>query len=181
MQRPAFNETFDRLDRELGARLRGRLGGRGCLARTLALAADAMSPLYRFAVLVLILWRPTRVRGVRALVAAVVAALIAKRIREGVARPRPGVRVEGGLPSRHAAAAVAIAGVIAERRRGLALPVAVITAVGLAGRITTGDHDPADVVAGAVLGGVVASVVARVGRRPTRARGRRAGQRAARG
>ena len=42
--------------------------------------------------------------------------------------------------------------------------MAVITAIGLSGRISTGDHDPADVVAGALLGGVVARVVARLGR-----------------
>src|SRR5271157_826280 len=166
MPRPALHETIDRFDRELGACLRECVADRSRLARTLALAADAMAPVYRLVVLVLILWRPTRGRGLRALVAAVAAALIAKRIRDGVARPRPGLRSGGGLPSRHAAAAVAIAGIVAQRRRALALPMAAITAVGLMGRISSGDHDPVDVVAGAVLGGVVARVVGELA--PTR-------------
>jgi undecaprenyl-diphosphatase len=164
MQKTTVRETLDRLDRRLGAHLRDRVAGRGRTARALAVAADAMSPLYRLVVLVLILWRPTRVRGVRALVAAVAAALIARRMRDDIARARPGARVEGGLPSRHAASAVAIAGIVAERRRGLRLPMAVITAIGLMGRISTGEHDPADVVTGALLGGVVARIVARLGR-----------------
>ncbi len=164
MPTTTLHETLDRLDRALGARLRDRLAGRSRVGRALAIAADAMSPLYRFVVLVLILWRPTRVRGVRALVAAVSAALIAKRMREAIARPRPGQRAEGGLPSRHAAAAVAITGIVAQRRRGLGLPMAAITAFGLMGRISSGDHEPADVVAGAVVGGLVARVVGRVGR-----------------
>jgi len=164
MPRPALHETFDRFDRELGTRLRERVADRSRLARTLALAADVMSPLYRLVVLVLILWRPTRVRGLRALVAAVAAALIAKRMRDGIARQRPGLRTDGGLPSRHAAAAVAIAGIVAQRRRALGLPMAAITAVGLMGRISSGDHDPVDIIAGAVLGGVVARVVGGLGR-----------------
>lgn len=167
MPTTTLHETLDRLDRALGARLRDRLAGRSRIARALALAADAMSPLYRFVVLVLILWRPTRARGVRALVAAVSAALIARRMRDAIARPRPGLRAEGGLPSRHAAAAVAITGIVAQRRRGLGLPMAVITAFGLMGRISSGDHEPADVVAGAVLGGLVARVVGRLGRAPS--------------
>jgi len=160
----ALHETINRLDRELGARMRGRVARRGRIARTLAVAGGTMSPLYRIMILALILWRPTRMRGIRALIGAVAAAMIARRMRDGIARPRPGGRAEGGLPSRHAAAAVAIAGIVAERRRRLGLPMAVITAIGLSGRISTGDHDPADVVAGAVLGGVVARVVARMGR-----------------
>lgn len=160
----ALHENISRLDRKLGASLRSRLAGRGRIARFLAVAAGVMSPVYRVMVLALILWRPTRMRGVRALIGAVAAALIARRMRDEIDRPRPGARPEGGLPSRHAAAAVAIAGIIAERRRGLGLPMAVITAIGLSGRISTGDHDPADVVAGALLGGVVARVVARLGR-----------------
>jgi len=60
---------------------------------------------------------------------------------------------------------LAIAGIVAERRRALGLPVAAITAVGLMGRISSGDHDPGDVVAGAILGGIVARVVGGVGRR----------------
>jgi membrane-associated phospholipid phosphatase len=160
----ALHQTFNRLDRELGASLRTRVAGRRRTARSLAIAAAAMSPVYRVVVVALILWRPTRMRGVRALVAAAFAALIARRMRNQLARPRPGARPEGGMPSRHAAAAVAIAGIVAERRPGLGLPMAVITAVGLTGRISTGDHDPADVLAGALLGGVVAGVVARVSR-----------------
>jgi membrane-associated phospholipid phosphatase len=164
MPRTALHETIDRLDRELGARLRDRVAARPRVARALAIAADVMSPAYRVIVVVLILWRPTRMRGVRALIAAASAALIAKRMRDAIDRPRPGLRAEGGLPSRHAAAAVAIAGIVAERRRALGLPMAAITAVGLTGRISSGDHDPVDVVAGALLGGIVARVVGRLGR-----------------
>ena len=164
MPTTTVHETLDRLDRALGARLRARLAGRPRTARALAIAADALSPLYRAVVLVLILWRPTRARGVRALVAAVSAAVIAKGMREAIARPRPGLRADGGLPSRHAAAAVAITGIVAQRRRGLGLPMAAITAFGLLGRVSSGDHEPADIVAGAVLGGLVASAVGRLGR-----------------
>ena len=63
MPTTTLHETLDRLDRELGARLRDRLAGRSRVGRALAIAADVMSPLYRFVVLVLILWRPTRMRG----------------------------------------------------------------------------------------------------------------------
>ena len=164
MPTTTLQETLDRLDRALGARLRDRLARRSRAARALAIGGDALSPLYRVVVVVLILWRPTRARGVRALVSAVCAAVIAKRMREAIARPRPGLRAGGGLPSRHAAAAVAVTGIIAQRRRGLGLPTAAITAIGLVGRVSSGDHEPADILAGAVLGGLVASVVGRLGR-----------------
>lgn len=157
--------TLERYDRELGDAVRDSVGARRRLAELFAIAAEVMSPAYRVLVLSLILWRPTRARGVQALAGAVVAALIAKRLRDEIARPRPGTRTEGGLPSRHAAAAVAIAVILAERRKGLGLPMAVVTAIGLMGRITTGDHDPADIISGALLGGTVARLVLRVSRR----------------
>lgn len=146
-------------DRALGARLRGVLTRRTAVARTLECAARAMSPAYRLAVLALILWRPTRLRGLRALAAGVIAAMAAKRLRDEVSRPRPGQRDGGGWPSRHAAAAVAVASVVAERRPAIGVPLAVATGVGLLGRVSTGDHDPADLVAGAVLGRLVARLV----------------------
>ncbi len=169
MTSPGLNATLDRYDRDLGGRLRVRVGARRQMAGLFGLAADVMSPAYRVLVLTLILWRPTRARGLRALVASVLAALIAKRLRDAIRRPRPGCRPEGGLPSRHAAAAAAIAVVVSERRAGLGLPMALITAVGLVGRVTTGDHDPADVISGAVLGGIVARGVVWItaGRRAT--------------
>lgn len=168
MTTPGLPSTLDQFDRDLGERLRGHVGARRRLAEIFGLAADVMSPAYRVLVLTLILWRPTRNRGLRALAAAVLAALIARRVRDGIRRPRPGTRPEGGLPSRHAAASVAIAAVLSERRSGLGLPLALITAIGLLGRVTTGDHDPADVIVGAVLGGMVARVIMRMtpGRRP---------------
>lgn len=158
--------TLERYDRGLGDAVRDRVGARRRLADLFAIAADVMSPAYRVLVVTLILWRPTRSRGLRALVGAVLAALVAKRLRDEIARPRPGARTEGGLPSRHAAASVAIAAILAERRKGLGLPMALITAIGLMGRITTGDHDPADIISGALLGGTVARLVLRLsGRR----------------
>jgi membrane-associated phospholipid phosphatase len=161
-----LNATLDRYDRELGESLRGQVGARRRLAEVCGLAAGVMSPAYRILVLTLILWRPTRARGLRALAAAVLAASIAKRLRDTIRRPRPGTRPGGGLPSRHAAASVAIAAVLTERRTGLGLPMALITAIGLLGRVATGDHDPGDVIAGVVLGGIVARVMIRItGRR----------------
>jgi len=162
MTNPDAQAPFDRYDRRLGAFLRARLNARASVARVLAGAANTMSPAFRVLVAILILWRPTRRRGLRALVAAVLAALLAKRLRDDIARPRPGARIEGGMPSRHAAAAVAIASVLADRRRGTGLPLAVITALGLAGRLSTGEHDPADLVAGALLGRGVARLVTRI-------------------
>jgi membrane-associated phospholipid phosphatase len=151
--------TLGRYDRELGASLREQVSTRQRVHTTFGLAADVMSPAYRFVVLLLIVWRPTRAQGLRALIAAALAALIAKRIRDELARPRPGARSDGGLPSRHAAAAVAIATVLADHRPRLGLPMAMVTAFGLMGRISTGDHDPADVLAGALLGAVIGRVV----------------------
>jgi hypothetical protein len=159
MSAEGLNTTLERYDRGLGDAARRRIGARRGLSDALGIAADVMSPAYRVAVLTLILWRPTRARGIRALAAAVAAALIAKRLRDAIARPRPGARTEGGLPSRHAAASVAIAAVVARRRAGVGVVVAFVTALGLLGRVTTGDHDPADVVSGALLGGLVARVV----------------------
>jgi len=155
--------VLNRYDRELGKTLRTHLSASPSLAHVLASAARALSPVFRILVAILILWRPTRMRGLRALAAAVIAALLAKRLRDEIARPRPGMRTEGGLPSRHAAAAVAIASVVADRHRGAGLPLAIITAVGLIGRISTGEHDPGDVIAGALLGRGVAGLVVRFG------------------
>jgi membrane-associated phospholipid phosphatase len=162
MVSPGLNATLERYDRELGERLRGRVGARRGLAELFGVAADVMSPAYRVLVLTLILWRPTRARGLRAFAAAVLAAVIAKRLRDAIRRPRPGPRPDGGLPSRHAAASVAIAAILVDRRSGLGLPVALITAIGLVVRVTTGEHDPADVIAGALLGGIVARVTVRM-------------------
>ncbi len=163
MAEPTADALFNRYDRALGAALRTRLNARPSVARTLDGAAQAMSPAFRVLVAIMILWRPTRMRGVQALIAAVIAALLAKRLRDDIARPRPGERSEGSMPSRHAAAAVAIASVLADRHRGVGLPLATATAVGLMGRISTGDHDPADLVAGALIGRGVAGLVVRVG------------------
>lgn len=162
MTEPSVDAVFNRYDRKLGAALRAHVNARPSVARALAGAAQAMSPAYRVLVAIMIVWRPTRMRGVRALIAAVIAALLAKRLRDGIARPRPGDRTDGAMPSRHAAAAVAIASVLADRRRGVGPPLAIVTALGLVGRISTGDHDPADLVAGALIGRGVAGLVVRV-------------------
>lgn len=149
------------IDRRLGAAVRraaARPPGGTWAAR---LAAHALSPGFRAVVAAMIARRATRPAGVRALAAGVAAAMTARALRDRVGRTRPGARTEGGFPSRHAAAAAAIAGTVARRHARLGRALAVCAAVGLAGRVAVAEHEPADIAAGAGLGIAVAAVLAR--------------------
>jgi len=149
-----------RHDRRLGENIRTRverLPGGLALAKG---AANVVSPLFHLAVGATLAEPGHRATGIRMLAAGVGAAMIARALRDRIGRPRPGDREEGGFPSRHAAAATAIAMTAAPRRPTMGLALSVIAAVGLLGRIGSGQHEPADIVAGALLGALVASVVA---------------------
>jgi membrane-associated phospholipid phosphatase len=103
-------------------------------------------------VALLILRRGRRRTGLHALASGVAAAMAARALRDRVGRPRPGDRPDGGFPSRHAAAAAAIARAASRREPRLGRALAAAAALGLAGRVATAEHDPADIAAGAALG-----------------------------
>lgn len=126
---------------------------------TAAAVAAAMSPAFRGVVGLLIAFPRTRATGGRALVAAVAAAMAARVMRDALGRPRPGPRDEGGFPSRHAAAAAAIAATVARELPQLGTGLGVACTAGSLARVAHGDHEPADIAAGAVLGVAVAAVV----------------------
>jgi membrane-associated phospholipid phosphatase len=152
------------LDRRAGARVRaavGRLpGGRAAAAA----AAGALAPAFRGLVLALLVDRPRRHTGVAALAAAVGAAQAAAVLRDRLGRPRPGSRAEGGLPSRHAAAAAAIVRTVGRRHPRAARPLALLAALGLAGRVAAAEHDPGDIAAGVLVGWAAAGVVRAIDR-----------------
>ncbi len=149
------------LDRKVGNHIRSTVAGRAEPARALALAARALSPVFRGVVALLVILPRERRIGVRAGFAATVAALLAGRLRRLIGRPRP---VDGapGFPSRHAAASAAIVTTVARARPGLGAILGVVALVGVTGRITSGRHDPADIASGAVLGYATAVTVRRL-------------------
>jgi undecaprenyl-diphosphatase len=151
-----------RIDRRVGARVRSAAaalpGGRGVADA----AARALSPAFRLMVALMILRAASRRAGLEALVAGVGAATAARLLRDRLARRRPGTRTEGGFPSRHAAAAAAIAHAAARRHRRLGRALGAAAAVGLVARVASADHDPADIAAGAALGIAVAGVLERL-------------------
>lgn len=139
------DRTAGRAVRRAGAHLPGAASGARIAARTL-------SPAFRGAVVALVLVRPTRPAGVAALGAGVAAGLAARAMRDRIGRRRPGARGDGGFPSRHAAASVAIARAVQRRRPAVGAALWGVALAGLLGRVVTADHDPADIVAGAVVG-----------------------------
>ncbi|HMM49752.1 MAG TPA: phosphatase PAP2 family protein, partial [Miltoncostaeaceae bacterium] len=149
-------------DRRLGATLRRRLNRWPTVALGARWAADALSPAFRALVVVLIARPPTRAIGLRAGAAAVAGALVARALRARIGRRRPGARREGGFPSRHATAAVAIVWVLGHADRRWRFPLGASAALGLAGRVLSADHEPADVVAGAALGATVGACATRI-------------------
>ncbi|HWH15189.1 MAG TPA: phosphatase PAP2 family protein [Miltoncostaeaceae bacterium] len=151
--------TLVRADRRAGAALRGATAARPVAARLAAAAAAALSPGTRLAVAVLILGRATRPAGLRGLAAGVAAALAARALRDRIGRRRPGGRAEGGFPSRHSAAAVAVTLAVAPGAPRAGAALAAATALALPARVATGDHDPADILAGAALGAAVGGVL----------------------
>ncbi len=161
---PRLTARAASLDRAAGRAVREVLARHPTLARTAAGASTTMSPAFRVLVGVLIARRRTRRAGLHALASSVAAALTARELRDRIGRPRPGPRTEGGLPSRHAAAAVAIAKAVQRHHPLLGGALWPLVALGLVGRVQTGNHDPADVAAGAITGIAVDGVLARIGR-----------------
>lgn len=111
-----------------------------------------MSPAFRLTVAALIARRSSRRTGLEALAAGVGAALVARLLRDRLGRARPGARVEGGFPSRHAAASAAIAGAVARRDPRMGAALAIAAGIGGAARIATAEHEPGDIAAGIALG-----------------------------
>jgi undecaprenyl-diphosphatase len=140
------------LDRRLGGAVRravATLPGGPSWARV---TARVMSPAFRVAVAVMIVRRPTRATGLRCLGAGVAAGMAARVLRDRLGRPRPGGRADGGLPSRHAAASAAIARTAVDGAPRVGRAMAVGAVVGMAARVASAEHDPADIAAGAALG-----------------------------
>ncbi len=149
------------IDRRLGADLRRRYG-RGAPGAAGQVAAEALSPAFRLVVAALIVVPRTRRAGAEALASGTLAAVAARVARDRLGRPRPGPRADAGFPSRHAAAAVAIARAAGRVEPRLRLPLALAAAAGLAGRVLTGEHEPGDIGAGAALGWAVDRAVERL-------------------
>ena len=150
---------LSRLDRRLGGALRDAVGALPGGRPAARVAASVMSPAFRLVVAAMVLARGTRGTGLRCLAAGVAAGTAARLLRDRLGRARPGRREDGGFPSRHAAAATAIAVAASpgEPRIGRALTGAAL--VGLAARVAAAEHDPADILAGAALGLVSARAV----------------------
>lgn len=142
-------------DRRAGAAVRRAAPADTALGRGARVAAAALSPGFRALVAVLVMVPPTRRTGVRALACATGAALVARAARDRLGRRRPGPRTEGGFPSRHAAAATAIVVAVHRSHPVAGVVLGGVAVGGLAARVATGDHDPADIVAGVVLGGAI--------------------------
>jgi membrane-associated phospholipid phosphatase len=133
------------------------------------LATVAMSPTFRVVVALLILRPGGRRAGLQALASGVLAAMVARLLRDRLARPRPGSDPGGGFPSRHAAAGVAIARAVGRHHPRAAGALWAGGVVGLAGRVVTSRHDPADLAAGALIGAGADVVVAGIAHRLSRA------------
>lgn len=146
--------------------MRRAAGSAPALHRAADGAARALSPAFRAGVAVLIVVPRTRRTGLEALVAGVAAGMSARVLRDAIGRRRPGRRADGGFPSRHGAAAAAIARAVHRRNPPLGVVMAVAACAGLAGRVATAQHEPADIAAGAALGLAVerAAAAARRGR-----------------
>lgn len=147
------------VDRRIGAELRRATTGRPGGAETAHLAAESMAPFFVLLVGAMIAVPATRRTGGLMLVAGGGASLLARSLRDRLARPRPGPRAEGGMPSRHAAAATAISAVLGAAGSALAPIAWIATALGGGARIASGHHEPADILAGAGLGATVGAAV----------------------
>lgn len=152
---------FGSFDRQLGQRVRDAVSALPGGVAVSRIASESLAPAFEAMVAVLLVRSSVRRAGLEALVAGAGASLAARFARDAIARPRPGPRAEGGFPSRHAAAAVAIACAVARRHPTLRPVLVGAAAAGLCGRVAIGHHDPGDVVAGAALGWTVERLVAR--------------------
>lgn len=139
------DRTAGRAIRRAGRRVPAASGAARSVART-------MSPAFRGVVAAMVVVPATRRAGLAALGAGVAAGVTARLLRDRLGRRRPGARTEGGLPSRHAAAATAIARTVSRRRPAIGAVLWAAAAVGLVGRVLTADHDPADIAAGVAVG-----------------------------
>ena len=153
--------AFGSFDRRAGQRLRSGIAALPGGSAASRVASDALAPAFEALVAALLVRSHARRAGLDALVAGAGASLAARAARDAISRPRPGPRAEGGFPSRHAAAAVAIAGAVTRRHPRLRPWVATAAVAGLVGRVATGQHDPGDILAGAALGWCVERLVAR--------------------
>ena len=140
------------LDRGLGRAVRRAAGAVPGGPAAAAVLASVMSPAFRLVVAVMIARPGSRRVGLRCLAAGVAAGVAARVLRDRLSRPRPGRRPEGGLPSRHAAAAAAIALAASRGEPRVGRALALGAALGLTARIAAAEHDPADIVAGVALG-----------------------------
>jgi membrane-associated phospholipid phosphatase len=150
------------LDRRAGRLVRSIASRDPRSRRAAQISADVMSPAFRLVVASLIALPGRRREGLEALAAAALASQLARAIRDRLGRPRPGLRAGGGFPSRHAAAAAAIARSVGRHHPRAGVVLGAAAGVGLLGRAVTGQHDPADLVAGALLGAGVGIAVAAV-------------------
>lgn len=150
------------IDRRAGARVReavaarpgGPAGARG--------VAGVLAPGFRALVALLLLLPGRRRVGLEALAASGLASAAALLLRDRLGRRRPGPRLEGGFPSRHAAAAAAIARAVGRDERPVGRALLAVAAVGLAARVASGDHEPADIACGVALGWCADRLVERV-------------------
>jgi undecaprenyl-diphosphatase len=157
---------LSRMDRDAGAALRGAVAALPAGPLLATAAAEALSPAFRVLVAVMIARARSRRTGLEALAAGVAAATAARLLRDRLGRRRPGPRDDGGFPSRHAAAATAIAAAAGRRNRSLGRALALAAAVGLTARVASADHEPADIAAGAAVGLVAARALERLLRQP---------------
>lgn len=139
------------IDRQAGAALRRRADA--ARMRPFAVtASESLAPIFELTVAAMIALPSTRRDGVQALASGALAATGAKLLRDRINRRRPGPRSEGGFPSRHAAAAVAIARSSYRSGGPAAAALGIIALGGLAGRVLSAAHEPADIAGGAALG-----------------------------
>ena len=155
-------QRLSRIDRRLGARIRRAVAGVPGGPPAAEALASGLSPAFRLVVAGLVARRAHRASGLRALAAGVGAATAARLLRDRLGRRRPGPRAEGGFPSRHAAAATAIAVTVIGRERGLGRLLLGAAALGGVARVATAEHEPADIVAGAALGILASGAVRRI-------------------
>lgn len=139
-------------DRRFGQAIRTRVGSLPGGLPAGRIAADVLAPAFQGVVAAMLVRPRSRRAGVEALAAGALAATAARLARDCIDRPRPGARGDAGFPSRHAAAAVAIAGAVGRRHPTLRPVLFGAAALGLTGRIVSGQHDPADIAAGTLVG-----------------------------
>lgn len=156
-------DAVSRADRRAGTALRGVVRGIPGGTAAASAAAAAMAPVFQGLVAVLVMSPGTRSTGARAAIAGGVAACIARVARDAMRRGRPGPRSDGGLPSRHAAAATAISVTIARNHPVIGAVAGLAVAVGLIARVGSADHDPLDIITGIGLGWAVADATRRRG------------------